>query len=151
MNKISISIPADFAFIPGVRLCIALICSSFGFNEHEEYQIQTVIDELCNNAIEHGSKSPEELVHIYTEVKEGEMSVTIQDAGNKNFNVESAFALLKERRQKGWDEEEMVDRGRGLFIVQNLTDTLDIQTGEKGTLVKVTKKHDDSGEKKHTL
>lgn len=150
MNKISISIPAHFVFVPGVRLCIARICLSFGFNEHEEYQVQTVIDELCNNAIEHGSKTPDKPVHIYTEIKEGELVVTVQDTGNKHFNVESTLAFLKEHHQRGWETEEIISRGRGLFIVQKLTDTLDIQTGEKGTTVKVTKKHNRS-EKEQTL
>lgn len=141
MNTLTITIPAQFLFVPGVRSCISCVCTYFGFDEHEEYQIQTVIDELCNNAIEHGSKSPDSLIEISTKISEHELEVNIHDTGNKPFNKEETLAFVKERMERGWETEEMVGRGRGLFIVQKLVDKLDISTSENGTNVTIVKRH----------
>lgn len=141
MNTLTIAIPAQFLFVPGVRSCISCICSYFGFDEHEEYQIQTIIDELCNNAIEHGSKSPDSIIEINAKMMDQQLEVSVCDTGNKPFNKEETLAFVKERMERGWEAEEMVGRGRGLFIVQKLVDVMDITTNEQGTKVSIIKRH----------
>lgn len=141
MGSLQIVFPADFNYVPGVRVCISRICNEKGFNEHEVYQIETVIDELCNNAIEHGSKSDKDGITVECNIEDGDLKVSIKDTGNKQFIIEEVFSLNKKRRELGWEDGEMYKRGRGLFIVQKMIDELFVSTGETGTSVRIHKQH----------
>ena len=144
MEKIIIKIPANFNFVPGLRVCIARIAFNFGFDEHEGYQIETIVDELCNNAIEHGSKGEEEVVTLECVFSEGQLELNVKDTGNKKFNVEEVFSISKRRVEQGWKPEELNQRGRGLIIVKKFIDGLDIRVTDKGTIITIIKKHEDT-------
>lgn len=143
MGKLQIIFHADFNYVPGIRVCISRICNDKGFSEHEVYQIETMVDELCNNAIEHGSKSNMDEVTVECNIEEGDLQVSIKDTGNEPFDVQEVFALNQKRWQLGWEDEEMYQRGRGLFIVQKMIDELFVSTGEAGTTVRIRKRHKD--------
>lgn len=36
MNERQINFPADFCFVPGIRVCISRSCAGLGFEDHEE-------------------------------------------------------------------------------------------------------------------
>lgn len=142
MEEIKIEIPSDYTFIPGVRTCIARTAYNFAFNERESYQIETVVDEICINAIEHGSKGRDRKVKLACKFDKGEMELAIRDSGGKEFNIEEVFQrnrkLLEDELSKG--PSEQVRRGRGLIIVQKLVDRVDVKTNKNGTTVKIIKK-----------
>ncbi|MCM8790051.1 MAG: ATP-binding protein, partial [Candidatus Omnitrophica bacterium] len=64
MKEIKMELPADYNFVPGIRNCLTHFAYNFGFNDREAYHIQTIVDEICNNAIEHGSKGKNAKIFI---------------------------------------------------------------------------------------
>lgn len=141
MNTVKIAFPADFCFVPGVRMLVERTVLSFGFSERESYQIQTIVDEICNNAIEHGSKSSDTLVSLECQFDDNDFKVIVSDTGGKEFEPEKIMNI----NQKLMAEEQInlsiiERRGRGLIIVKKLSDQLQIDVGENGTVVKVMKK-----------
>lgn len=142
MNSIKVVFPANFHVVPGIRSLISRIAFTFGFEEKESYQIETIVDELCNNAIEHGSVTDTESIELDCEFDKAHIAVTIKDkGGKKDFNPEK---VLQEQMQLLESEKNNMSlferRGRGLVIVKKLSDELDIKVGEDGTQVKVIKK-----------
>jgi anti-sigma regulatory factor (Ser/Thr protein kinase) len=141
MSEMQIKIPADFCFVPGVRACISRICAGLGFDDHEAYQIETIVDEVCNNAIEHGSMSNQDLVVIGCSISADKLDFHITDSGNKEFRVSEIFEKNRRRIEQGWELEEMSQRGRGLLIIQRMIDSMTIEKNGHGTKVSLSKTH----------
>lgn len=141
MEKMNIEFQADFNFIPGTRLGIARLSNYYKFTEHEAYQIATVVDELCNNAVEHGSKSPADKVLVECEITDGDLRLKVKDSGNKKLDINEIFSNNKRRLELGWHEEEICQRGRGLLVVQRFVDNIAIEQGENGTTILIRKLH----------
>jgi anti-sigma regulatory factor (Ser/Thr protein kinase) len=133
---------AYFGFVPGIRTGIGRIAVNFGFNDKEVYEIETVIDEICNNAIEHGSKGQDKTVTLECKFDKRYIEIVVQDSGAPQFDVEE---VLKEG-QKLMEEEaakpilDTIRRKRGLVIVKNFVDKMDIESKSDGTVVNIVKK-----------
>ena len=141
MKTMKMEVPADLRFVPGVRNGIARMACNFGFNDCEAYQIETIVDEICNNAIEYGSKNKEAVIKIECKFDKEKIEMIVKDSGNNKFNVEETFNRNIELMKQEQDEDSvLLRRGRGLIIVKNLADKLNIRVGSKGTTVKIVKK-----------
>ena len=141
-QEIRFEIPAYVEFVPGLRTAMSRIAGVIGFNNKEMYEIETVTDEICTNAIEHGSKGPDKHITIECKFDNKYMEIVVKDSGSPHFNVENAF---KEGKRL-MDEEaakpllDTIRRQRGLMIVKSYVDTLDITSHSNGTVVKMVKR-----------
>jgi anti-sigma regulatory factor (Ser/Thr protein kinase) len=145
MNKLKIEIPNEFSFVRGVRVCISNIASNFGFSDREAYQIETIVDELCNNAIEHGggrNKGAKEndTIKIECGFKPGELELCVSDSGGEGFNLKDVLRRSKQLIQDNRLLDNLDKRGRGLVIIQRFVDELEVDTSKGGTAVKIIKK-----------
>jgi anti-sigma regulatory factor (Ser/Thr protein kinase) len=142
MQEITFEMPAYIGFVPGLRTAMSRIAGTIGFNDKEMYEIETVTDEVCTNAIEHGSKGTEKHITVECKFDKQYMEIIVKDSGSPQFNAEKA---LKEG-QRLMEEEaakpmlDTIRRQRGLMIVKNYVDTLDIKSHPQGTVVKMVKK-----------
>ncbi len=142
-TEIRIQIPTQAYFLSGIRdFVINLTKNLTGFSNQWAYRFQAVVDELCNNAIEHGSK-PGEFIRvtlICTQKKSLEVVVEDTGSGKEKMTAQQLGALLKERRQI-MGAHYLGFRGRGLpKIVGEWTDEIvfeDVPTG--GIRVRVKK------------
>lgn len=142
MPNIDVVMPVNFKYVPGVRTLVAKASMSFGFDDQEAYQIETIVDELCNNAIEHGSSGEAQWVQICCTIEKDNIEIVVIDSGPKEiFDLEKSitrgFQLLEEEKKEPRICER---RGRGLVIVKKLSDHLDIDLTGQGTIIKVIKK-----------
>ena len=151
MQEITFEMPAYMGFVPGLRTAMSRIAGTIGFDDKEMYEIETVTDEICTNAIEHGSKGEDKNITIECQFNNKVATITVKDSGSPNFNVEE---VLREG-QKLMEEEaakpklDTIRRRRGLIIVQKIVDTLDITSNPNGTLVKIVKKFHDNNLEPH--
>ena len=142
MQELKITMSAYFGFVPGIRTGVGRIAINFGFNDKEVYEIETVIDEICNNAIEHGSKGKDKTITLECTFDARYIEIRVQDSGAPQFDVE---AVLKEG-QRLMEEEaakpilDTIRRKRGLLIVKNFVDQMDINSKSDGTTVSIVKK-----------
>ena len=139
MEKINFIVPAYEGFIPEIRTVIGRIARDFGFNDNEAYEIILAIDEVCNNAIEHGSRGRYKHVNLECKFDKQEVEITVRDSGSPQFNVAEALKhdqeLMEQRSAK-----PVLLRGLGLIIVQKCVDSLNITSSSQGTEVKMFKK-----------
>ncbi len=146
MAKIKIEFPSEFTFVRGIRVCISGIAYNFGFSDREVYQIETIVDEVCNNAIEYGGAKDKrtlknkDVIKVECNFKIGKLELVVTDKGGQGFNLKE---ILERNRRLAGDSliaNNLDKRGRGLVIVQRFVDELDIDTSKDGTAVKVVKR-----------
>lgn len=146
MAKLKIDMPNDFNFVRGVRVCIADIACHFGFSGREVYQIESIVDELCNNAIEHGgakSRKPtsaKNAVKIACDFKPGELRLAVSDKGGAGFNLNEVLNRNKQLIEESSLLCNLDKRGRGLIIIRRFVDELRVNTNKDGSAVEVVKK-----------
>ena len=150
MQEIKITMSAYFGFVPGIRTGIGRVAVNFGFNDKEVYEIETVLDEICNNAIEHGSKGKNNTVSLEIKFDKRYIEINIKDSGSPQFNVEEVLKegkrLMEEEAQK--PILDTIRRKRGLMIVSKYVDKMDIKTNTDGTVVNMVKTSRTRNEKK---
>jgi anti-sigma regulatory factor (Ser/Thr protein kinase) len=143
-TEISISIPTHAYFISGIRdFVLNLTKSMTGFSEQWAYRFQAVVDELCNNAIEHGSKPGDTIYISLISTPDESLEVLVQDSGSgdEKTSAQAMKKLLEDRAQIVQGGQYMGFRGRGLpLIVKAWTDEMSFEDVEGGGLrVKVKK------------
>jgi anti-sigma regulatory factor (Ser/Thr protein kinase) len=142
MQEITFEMPAHMEFVSGVRTAMSRIAGTIGFNDKEMYQIETATDEICTNAIEHGSKGKDKHITVECKFEKQYMEIIVKDSGSPKFNVEEVF----EEGQRLMEEEaakpilDTIRRQRGLMIVKSYVDALHITSHPHGTIVKMVKK-----------
>jgi anti-sigma regulatory factor (Ser/Thr protein kinase) len=142
MQEIRFEMPAYVGFVPGLRTAMSRIAGSIGFSDKEMYEIETVTDEICTNAIEHGSKGTDKHITVECKFDSQYMEIVVKDSGSPKFNVEEAFKegkrLMEEEAAK--PILDTIRRQRGLMIVKSYVDTLNITSHLNATVVKMVKK-----------
>ncbi|MFA4890827.1 MAG: ATP-binding protein [Candidatus Gracilibacteria bacterium] len=142
-TKITITLPTNAYFISGIRdFTLALIRNTTNFAEKWAYRMQSVVDELCNNAIEFGSAQDSEIKVTFEHKEDEYIEITVEDTGTGKVKVKAADMqeIIEERTKDGYKFTEL--RGRGLAkIVKEWTDELEFSDKEGGGLIIRTRKY----------
>lgn len=141
--KITITLPTHAYFMSGIRdFTLSLIRNSSNFSEQWAYRFQSVVDELCNNAIEHGSKPGEEIKITFINHPQDSIEIIVEDSGTgeKQMKATEIQKLVDERSKEGAVIHEI--RGRGLpKIVKEWTDELTFTDKPGGGIMVRVKKY----------
>ena len=142
-TKITITIPTNAYFISGIRdFTMSMIKNTTNFAEKWAYRMQSVIDELCNNAIEFGSSEDSEIRVTFSHQKDEYIEMIVEDTGTgiNKTNAKEMTKLLEEKKKEGHQFKGI--RGRGLAkIVSEWTDELKFEDREEGGLKVVARKY----------
>jgi len=140
---ITIILPTNAYFISGIRdFTLNLIKNITEFNEQWAFRFQSIVDELCNNAIEYGSSTGENITLKFINNSKKSIEIIVEDTGTgKNkTTAEELTALVKERSNPNYIHTGI--RGRGLSkIVAQWTDELTFQNTETGGIKVHIKKY----------
>jgi anti-sigma regulatory factor (Ser/Thr protein kinase) len=121
-----LSIEADLRWLHQAREWAARAAHEFGFEEDGCYQVKLAMSEAVANAIQHGSRSKEDAVHISARERDGALVFEVRDTGSY---VEPQAP-----------PPEMAERGRGLTLVGLVMDEMELQPGEAGSLLRFAKR-----------
>lgn len=141
--KITIILPTGAYFMSGIRdFTLSLTKNMTGFSDQWAYRFQSVVDELCNNAIEHGSAKNQEVKATFVSESDKYIEILVEDSGTgpSKKTASEMNALIRER--KGSDYLQHIGmRGRGLpQIVCSWTDEQEfIDKAGGGLIVRVKK------------
>jgi serine/threonine-protein kinase RsbW len=101
-----------------------------GDRESLAYQLNLVLTEAMTNAIKYGApESTDEKVHILINVGENELLIKIYDCG-QGFDISEIPAP---------DFEKLEDRGRGIFLIRSLMDSVKYVKCKKGNVLEMIK------------
>ena len=94
-----------------------------GFTEQWAKRLQTVVDEIVNNAIEHGSIAGEMLEIEFQIEEQHAISVMVKNGPNGKSHMTAAELNAKLAEVKNEGEKPRIGlRGRGLQIIANWCD-----------------------------
>lgn len=128
---IELKIPSTVFYVEPVRAFIGNLAQSLGFPRKRVADIQLVLDEICSNAVHHGSANTTTGVKLRIRVDAHALEILVRDTGPG------------EERQKSWLTRERLleieakrspssERGHGIFIAKSLSDTHEMQSNEAG-------------------
>jgi len=122
-----ITFPADYKNIAPIREMVFHTAELQGFEKNQAEHARSIVDELCSNAIEHGSQPTSEvLLEVHSD--ENTIRITCQDQGHGN---KLKAADIKEVMSKEVPIEKK--RGRGItMIVKAFAEALEIEDREGG-------------------
>jgi anti-sigma regulatory factor (Ser/Thr protein kinase) len=133
-TKITIKLSTTAYFMSGIRdFTLGLIKNTTNFGEKWAYRFQSIVDELCNNAIEFGSAKGEEITIIFFNKPEDYIKISVEDTGTgqNKAKAEDLYKLLEERSKPDYTNTGL--RGRGLpMIVRSWSDELTFEDVEGG-------------------
>jgi anti-sigma regulatory factor (Ser/Thr protein kinase) len=134
-GSVAISFSANLRFVRPVRHFISALCTLAEYGEDETEAIALVATEMLNNAIEHGASNSDEEIDVIMQVRAEVFRIEVVDPGRGG----PGFARTAvEQASQIPDLEE--PRGRGLFLIKNYMDELDISYDPKrGTRLVVSK------------
>ena len=141
--EISITLPTNAYFISGIRdFTLGLIRNTTEFTEQWAFRFQSVVDELCNNAIEHGSQPGEKIKITFINHPHNSIEIIVEDTGTGKVKMSAGelTRVVKERRDPNYVNTGI--RGRGLSkIVAEWTDELEFKDMPSGGLQVRIKKY----------
>lgn len=141
-TQITIIIPSNAYFMSGIRdFTLSLIRNMTDFSQQWAFRFQSVVDELCNNAIEHGSGDGDDIKIIFVSHPHESLEIMVEDSnkGKKAMTAKELQEIVNDRRASDYVFNGI--RGRGLAkIVSEWTDELEFTDIEdNGIRVRVKK------------
>ncbi len=118
-----ILVPATLPSISVVRTAIRHALDRCGWDDEAAGQVVLAVSEAAANAIEHGSR-PGELVEVVYQIDSEHASIRILDEGHGPVWTPPGVHRLPAHHS---------DRGRGLYLIEHLTDRFRIITDGPGT------------------
>ncbi|MDD5674287.1 MAG: ATP-binding protein [Chitinivibrionales bacterium] len=137
-EHIECSFPPQIRLTPPVRHFLGRIAKLKGFSDRDAFRIETIVDEVCNNAVEHGSNSADHAVDVAVSIGLQKIEITVTNINNPR-NIEY-FKSLSHNIFKSPPPSGSDLRGRGLSLVKMLADNVAFDFSDDGTTVHVTKK-----------
>ncbi len=132
----SITVPSDLKYLVDVDNFVEAFLRDWGLNESTVADIAISVSELVNNAVEHGnatkvSADDDRAVKVTVRKIANAVKISVADRGHGFDPTEIDDPLA--------DENLLKAAGRGIFIVRNLMDEVDVKTTPDGTVVTITK------------
>jgi len=137
-ESFSLSFPPELRFVPAVRQFASRLATQKGYGRRDAFRIETIVDEICNNAIEHAPTGNHDPVSISITIDRRKVEIDVVNMSDPE-KLKSLKSFLdpspKPVVHQGMDDR----RGRGLALVKLLSNELNIDFSEQGTSVHATK------------
>ncbi|MFC1586443.1 ATP-binding protein [Fibrobacterota bacterium] len=133
-QTLKLSVPPHLRSVPSVRRFISGIAKQKGYIQKDAFRIETIVDEIMNNAIEHGEKSQPEISMEFN-IDKKKMNKTLLD------EVKNLESLMNSEIPVNSESDF---RGRGLALVKLISDAVDLSYDKDSTCVQIVKKREDN-------
>jgi PAS domain S-box-containing protein len=120
-SHISLTLPAEPGSLAQLRRRLARFLHATGASEVEQYEITLTICEAAGNAIEHAYGPGDATYEVEVAFDRGELTASVRDSGS-------------------WREKRGEDRGRGLRIIEDLMDEVEVEREDAGTLIRMRRR-----------
>jgi anti-sigma regulatory factor (Ser/Thr protein kinase) len=124
-----LKVPSRLEYVHPIQVFIGQLVQQLGFCQARIYDIELILDEVCSNAIEHGSESPASGIDLTLIFDSGKLEIHVRDKGNRMRDNWLATGRLDEVSQKMTPDSE---RGHGIYLTEKLSDYLEIWPNSLG-------------------
>ena len=137
-EQLHLTFPPFLKFVPPIRSLISRVAKQKGYGNRDSFRIETIVDEVCNNAIEHGLQGQNQSVEIKVKIDPTKIEIDVTSISDPE-KMPSLKALLRPKEEISPDLKSGEKRGRGLALIKMLSNELSVKTNESGTSVHVKK------------
>ena len=136
--NITLEIESDVANVASVGMCVSRLGESFGFAPQHCFELELAIVEAVTNSVEHAYEEQRGLVRIRLawDEAQSELTIAIEDQGQP---IPDQW-LPKSGRYRFQEEGGFEEGGRGLFLMNQLTDELEISSDGGTNRVRMVKR-----------
>ena len=120
-DPLELRLPADVDMIPSLRRVLARWLREIDASSTEIEEITLACSEACANAIEHAYAPGPAALEVTASVSEGETVICVRDFGS-------------------WRDARGSHRGRGMVLMKGLMDSVDVDSGDEGTTVRLARR-----------
>lgn len=139
VQNIRIEMPPQLAAVPAVRRFASGIARQKGYSSRDAFRIETIVDEIANNAIEHGEPGQNGIA-VQFRIDRHRIELEVQ---NKT-RLDKAEHLRKLLNEAAEEKGGFGTRGRGIALVKLISQSIDVSIDSAGTKVSVTKLREDA-------
>lgn len=140
----NIEFPGDLEYIPAVRGLIADVLTVSGFGDKFAYRSEIIVDEICNNAVSHGSVNPDARVFLDCAIEDDRVDFNIRDEGGESQNREQLRRIVEQTSESSVPVGRDQTAGLGLEIVKMLSEKIDFRIDENNlTSVHIVRRRED--------
>lgn len=126
---IELQIPTDLVFVRPVRKMLEGLLYAQGWQEDDVDDASLIVTEIVQNAVEHGSKCDgKEWIRICLLAEPSAVQIEVEDPGS---GQDPARAMERDLEKPVPMEEP---RGRGLFLINRLSQDFERSIGASGGL-----------------
>lgn len=136
-EQFTLAFPSELRFVPAVRQLASRLASQKGYSRRDAFRIETIVDEICNNAVEHGKPRPDQNISLNMAIDRRKVEISVINRSDPAKIVQLRKMLEKPHDINTSSADER--RGRGLALVKLLSNDLSIDVSESGTRVHATK------------
>lgn len=138
--------PSDLDYVAPVRKFVAETLTVNKFTPKFAYRSEVIVDEICHNAITHGSRTADATVGIECKIFPDRFEFQVNDQGGKKDDLERLKNAMKKADARFSDlSQEKDTRGLGLEIVRLLSGEIRMEVNENNmTTVRVVRKREDA-------
>jgi serine phosphatase RsbU (regulator of sigma subunit)/anti-sigma regulatory factor (Ser/Thr protein kinase) len=120
-GPLRLSFPADPMVLVSLRQALRQWLGELGADEEETYDVLVAATEAAANAVEHAYGPGDEQFVLTAEIVEGEVHLTVADQGR-------------------WRPARGTNRGRGIDLMRQLMDEVDVTMADHGTVVRMRRR-----------
>ncbi|MDE0297462.1 MAG: ATP-binding protein [Candidatus Poribacteria bacterium] len=128
-EHIEIHLPSRLWYIEPVLAFLKQLAQQIGFCQQRIADIQLAIDEICGNAIEHGSEGDDKGIAISIDVNDHQLDILVRDKGTRDRGSWLTAEKLEEISQRRAPDRE---RGHGIYMVEELSDEVKMEPNSFG-------------------
>jgi anti-sigma regulatory factor (Ser/Thr protein kinase) len=141
-----VKFPSDLDYVAPVRKFVAETLTVNKFTPKFAYRSEVIVDEICHNAIIHGSRTVDATVEIECKIFPDRLEFQVNDQGGRKDDVERLKNVMKKADAHRADYLQDKDaRGLGLEIVRLLSEEIKLEVGaDNMTTVRVVRKREDA-------
>jgi anti-sigma regulatory factor (Ser/Thr protein kinase)/anti-anti-sigma regulatory factor len=139
IQTIRVEMPPTLSAVPAVRRFASGIARQKGYSSRDAFRIETIVDEIANNAIEHGEPGQGGIV-LQFKIDRHRIELEVQ---NKT-RMDKAEHLRKLLNEAADEKGGFGQRGRGIALVKLISQSIDVSIDSAGTKVSVTKLREDA-------
>jgi anti-sigma regulatory factor (Ser/Thr protein kinase) len=121
-GPLQLDLPADPTVLASVRQSLRAWLGEAGASEDDTYDVLVAVTEAGANAVEHAYGPGDATFQVQARMRDdGSVGIVVRDGG-------------------AWRPPRGRNRGRGTLLMQELMDEFEVDTGERGTEVRMSKR-----------
>lgn len=128
-NCIELNVPSDVFYLESVRAFVGKLSETLRFSKKRIADIQLALDEICTNAVYHGSRGVSSGIQLQISVDTRSLKIIVRDKGREGMQDWSTPEKLAEIQA---NRSPAGERGHGLYLIDCLTDVHKLQANAVG-------------------